>query len=152
MSRAEVDDFLDQPHVAVLSTIDGHGFPHSVGMYYLPVEGGLKMWPYGKSQKVKNIERNPRCAVLVESGEPYVDLKGILLRGNATIDRDPEHVYELGREIYERYFYPRTGIAFEQGPKERIETQSKKRVSVVITTMRIATWDHSKGNQTGGTP
>jgi general stress protein 26 len=152
MSRAEVEDFLRRPLVAVLSTIDGHGYPHSVGMFYLPTDDGLRMWPYGKSQKVRNIEREPRCSVLVEDGEPYVDLKGVLLRGDASIEREPAKVFELGRAIYDRYFFPRTGIPFEQGPNERIEAQSVKRVCIEFTTARIATWDHAKGNQTGGTP
>ncbi|HET7481907.1 MAG TPA: pyridoxamine 5'-phosphate oxidase family protein [Actinomycetota bacterium] len=152
MTRSQIDGLLARPNVGVLSTIDAGGFPHSVGMYYVPVAGGVEMWPYGKSQKVKNIERDPRCALLVESGQPYVDLQGVLLRGRAEIDRDPERVFALGRSLYQRYFQPTTGIPFDEGPHERIRAQSMKRVRVVFTTERIASWDHAKGNRTGGTP
>ncbi|MDQ3940088.1 MAG: pyridoxamine 5'-phosphate oxidase family protein [Actinomycetota bacterium] len=144
MSSSEIESFLQQPHIAVLSTIDRAGWPHSVGMYYQPFGIELRMWPYGKSQKVKNLERDPRCAVLVEKGQPYEDLKGVLIRGRAEIVRDLDAVFELGREIYERYWFPRNGIPFEDGPDEGIRAQSRKRVSVLIKPERVASWDHAK--------
>lgn len=151
MSSQAIQEFLRGPHVGVLSTIDRLGFPHSVGIYY---SGGLDemgMWVYGKSQKVRNVERDPRCSVLVEAGEPYADLKGVLLRGEARVERDRSVVYELGRVIYERYFYPRTGIPFDQGPHERIAKQSEKRVCLMLTPQRVASWDHAKSaSPTGG--
>ncbi len=145
MNAGDIATFLGEAHVAVLSTIDGAGFPHSVGMYYSFQDGTIRMWPYGKSQKVKNLERDPRCAVLVESGVPYRDLKGVLIRGRAEVVRDFDRVFELGKEIYDRYFFPRTGVALEDGAVDGIRRQSEKRVSVVITPERIASWDHGKG-------
>lgn len=151
MSSEAIQEFLRGPHVGVLSTLDPLGFPHSVGIYY---SGGLdevRMWVYGKSQKVRNVERDPRCSLLVEAGEPYADLKGVLLRGEAHIERDLQAVYELGRVIYERYFYGRTGIPFENGPHERIAKQSEKRVCLVMAPARIASWDHAiQASPTGG--
>ena len=144
MSSADIASFLEEPHVAVLSTIDRAGFPHSVGMYYTFSGGLLRMWPYGKSQKVKNLERDPRCAVLIESGEPYQDLRGVLIRGRAEVIREFDPVFELGKEIYNRYFFPRNGIALEDGGEEGIRRQSEKRVCVVITPERAASWDHGK--------
>ena len=144
MSPNDITSFLEEPHVAVLSTIDGAGFPHSVGMYYTVDGAVLRMWPYGKSQKVKNLERDPRCAVLVEAGEPYQDLRGVLIRGRAEVIREFDPVFELGKEIYNRYFFPRNGIALEEGGEEGIRRQSEKRVCVVITPERTASWDHGK--------
>ena len=144
MTSEEIDRFLLEPHVAVLSTIDKEGFPHSVGMYYEPAGTRLRMWPYAKSQKVRNLERNPACGVLIEDGQPYDDLKGVLIRGRAEIVRDFDEVFELGRVIYERYFFPRSGIPFDEGPSTGIAKQAQKRVSVVIAAERIASWDHAK--------
>lgn len=144
MTSEEIERFLLEPHVAVLSTIDHRGFPHSVGMYYEAAGTGVRMWPYAKSQKVRNIERDPACAVLIEDGQPYENLKGVLIRGRAEIVRDYDEVFELGRIIYERYFFPRSGIPFDEGPAEGIAQQARKRVSVVIEAERIASWDHAK--------
>lgn len=143
--------FLEQPHTGVLSTLDPNGFPHSVGIYYVaivrePLE--LHMWVYGKSQKARNVERDRRASVLVEEGEPYVDLRGVLARGSARIERDPAAVFDLGQKIYERYFLPRTGIALEDGPAENVRRQSAKRVNLVLEVERIASWDHGRGKDT----
>jgi PPOX class probable F420-dependent enzyme len=151
MTQTAIQEFLRGPHVAVLSTIDRLGFPHAVGIYYAGGLDEMAMWVYGKSQKVINVERDPRCSVLVEAGEPYADLKGVLLRGEARVERERDVVYELGRVVYERYFYPRTGIPFDQGPHERIAKQSEKRVCLTLTPTRVASWDHAKNaSPTGG--
>lgn len=152
MSSQAIHEFLRGPHVGVLSTIDRHGWPHSVGIYYAVDGDDLRMWVYGKSQKVVNVERDPRCSLLVEAGEPYIDLKGVLVRGEARIERDADAVYALGRAIYERYFYERTGTPLDQGPDERIRKQSQKRVCLVLTPARTASWDHAKSSSTTGGP
>ena len=151
MTPQAIDEFLRGAHIGVLSTIDRHGFPHSVGIYYDGTPDELRMWVYGKSQKVRNVERDPRCALLVEHGEPYVDLKGVLLRGEGWIDRDFDAIYDLGRRVYDRYFLPRTGIPFDQGPDERVRKQSEKRVCIVMKPARVASWDHAReASATGG--
>ena len=152
MSPEAIQDFLRGSHVGVLSTIDHKGFPHSVGIYYAGGLDEVAMWVYGKSQKVRNVERDPRCSLLVEAGEPYADLKGVLLRGNGRVVRDLNEVRKLGQVIYERYFFPRTGVPFDQGPHERIAKQSEKRVCVVMTPRRIASWDHGRAPSTSGGP
>lgn len=151
MPHEDAVRFLEEPHTGVLSTLDPSGYPHSVGIYYVVVPGAsleLRMWVYGKSQKARNVERDPRASVLVEAGEPYLDLRGVLTRGRARIERDPAAVFALGRQVYERYFQPRTGIPLEDGPIANIERQSAKRVNLVLTVERLVSWDHGRGRDT----
>lgn len=156
MSREDCLALLREPHVGVLSTIDAKGFPHSVGIYYVPREtaGGLELWTwvYGKSQKTVNVERTPRASLLVEAGTPYQDLRGVLVRGSARVSRDYEEVVGLGKELYTRYFEPRLGIPVEAGPIENIKRQSHKRVALILAADRIASWNHASGPVTGGAP
>lgn len=151
MSSGEIEAFLGEPHTGVLSTLGPKGWPHSVGIYYVPMPGDpleLHMWVYGKSQKTRNVQRDPRAALLVEQGEPYVDLRGVLASGDARIVREREAVFALGKRIYERYFLPRTGIAWENGPADNVERQSAKRVNLVLTATSFASWNHAKGRDT----
>lgn len=145
MTLPEILALLREPHTGVLSTIGPGGFPHSVGIYYAvtedPVE--LHMWVYGKSQKTVNVRRNPRASVLVESGQPYQDLRGVLVRGNARVVTEFEPVLDLGKRIYERYFEPRTGTSLAEA-LPGIEQQSHKRVCLVLTATGMASWDHSR--------
>lgn len=156
MSHPDVLALLTEPHVGVLSTIDAGGFPHSVGIYYVPVTAGtgleLWMWVYGKSQKAVNAEREPRASLLVEAGTPYQDLRGVLVRGRCRIERDYDTVLDLGKRVYERYFEPRLGVPLSEGPVANIEKQSLKRVALVLTARRFASWDHGRGPATGGAP
>jgi nitroimidazol reductase NimA-like FMN-containing flavoprotein (pyridoxamine 5'-phosphate oxidase superfamily) len=144
MSIEDIATFLATPHVGVLSTVDPRGFPHSVGIYYLPRferdPFEFDMWVYAKSQKARNVLRDPHAALLVEEGEPYEDLKGVLVRGRGVVIDDRDEVFALGREIY-----PRTRIAIDEGPAQRIVQQSAKRVILRLVSTRIASWDHSKG-------
>ena len=152
MTDEAVKRLLDEPLVGVLSTLGPGGFPHSVGIYYVPTESAgeveLRMWVYGKSQKVKNVSRDQRASLLVETGQPYVDLRGVLVTGRARVEGDYDDVFDLGKRLYERYFYPRTGVPLDDGPVLNIERQSAKRVNIVLQAQRFASWDHARGSDT----
>ena len=145
MTVPEILELLREPHTGVLSTIGPGGFPHSVGIYYVvegdPVE--LHMWIYAKSQKAVNVRRNPLASLLVESGEPYQDLRGVLVTGRARVITEFDEVFELGKKIYVRYFEPRTGIPLAEAAAG-IEHQSHKRAALVLTAQNMASWDHSR--------
>lgn len=145
MTLEEIVGLLKEPHTGVLSTIGPGGFPHSVGIYYVVEEEPLEihMWVYAKSQKAVNVRRDPRAALLVESGEPYRDLRGTLITGNARVVSEFDQVFELGKRIYERYFEPRTGVSLADA-EPGIERQSYKRASLVLTALNMASWDHSR--------
>ena len=52
-------------------------------------DGGRAASTYGRSQKVRNLERDPRCTLQVEAGDVYDDLRGVMLRAEVVLDRDP---------------------------------------------------------------
>lgn len=147
MSDEEIAAFLDTPRTGSLSTFGPDGFPHLAGMWFALVGGSkieLHMWAYAKSQKVRNLERNPRCAFMVEEGVTYSNLRGILVRGQARLVEAVDDVYEIGVRLYERYTLPATGVSVEQGPELEIRRQAVKRKGIVLGLDRVATWDHSK--------
>jgi general stress protein 26 len=156
MTPEEIRALLDKPLEGVLSTIDARGYPHSVGIYFLPQgsNGSLELWTwvYGKSQKTRNVDRTPRAALLVEHGTPYADLRGVLVRGPARVERDFDVVFDVGKRMYERYFEARTGMTLEQGAVGTVEAQSRKRVCIVIKAERYASWDHGQGGRSTFSP
>jgi PPOX class probable F420-dependent enzyme len=140
LSADEADRYLADSHTIILSTNDPHGYPHSVAMWYVvDDDGAVLMTTFGKSQKVKNVERDPRCSLLVESERTYDKLKGLLIRGRAEIGRDPAVVFDTLLAINRKY---------QQGPEELVrplfEKQSKKRVLLKIVPERTSSWDHAK--------
>src|SRR5262249_34501091 len=77
LSEAEVAELLDSERVAVVSSIGPRGWPHSMPLWFVARDGEVWIWTYAKSQKVRNLERDPRATVLVETGEEYGELRGM---------------------------------------------------------------------------
>ena len=97
----EVAAFLDEQRVVTCATLGRDGWPHLMPLWYVLRDGELWAWTYAKSQKVRNLERDARCTLQVETGEAYDQLRGVMLKAEAVIHR--EGVLELGVEIFERY-------------------------------------------------
>ena len=116
MIPAEVVAFLEQERTLVCATLGPRGWPHLMPLWYVlrePAEGfgapgpQLWSWTYSASQKVRNLERDPRATVQVEAGELYHELRGVMLECEVALHRDPQTVGTLGHDIFARYAAPR---------------------------------------------
>jgi len=133
--------YLDESDTIILSTIDRNGYPHTVAMWYVAdPDGTVQMTTYAKSQKTLNVSRDPRCSLLIESGRSYEELKGLLIRGRATIDGDVEHVLDVLTRVQTKY---NPGLPAE-GLRAAMREQASKRVVLRITPEHVASWDHRK--------
>jgi len=144
MSNPEVRAFLKEARVASLTTIGKDGYPHTVGMWFVLDADNLAMWTYAKSQKARNARREPRCSFMVETGDRYDELKGVLVKGRLEVVTDHERTEEIGRRIYDRYTLPVTGIALDDGPIVEVRRQAAKRVGLLLPLRDVASWDHRK--------
>ena len=144
MTADEVLGFLEESRTAVLATWGEDGYPHQAAMWYLPAGNELEMWTYRKSQKARNLQRNARCSVLVERGESYGELRGVLVKGQARLTDSYEEVAGIGRRLYDRYTLPHTRVPLEQGPQVEIDRQAHKRIGIILPLEDVASWDHSK--------
>ena len=137
LTPEEQTTFLRDARKAALATIDKEGFPHVVAMNFLARDGAILMTSYGKAQKVLNIRRNPKVAVMVETGRKYSDLRGVMIRGVCEIIEDLPTVEATMHAIR----YKDSGdTALEHGPL----TTAPKRVVLKVISNKIASWDHSK--------
>lgn len=123
-----------------VGTVAADGRPHLTAMWYGFFEDGAPgLWTYAKSQKVVNIQRDPRISCLIEDGEAYNELRGVELRATARILEDRPTVDALGLSVYERYTGP-----IGDGVLEIVQTMGAKRIAVRIDVERIVSWDHRK--------
>jgi len=140
LTPEEQRQFLEESHTIILSTLDGRGYPHCVAMWYVAnPDGAVLMTTFAKSQKAVNLRRDPRCALLLESGRKYEDLKGLLIRGRATLEADTERVLDLLERVHAKY-----NRAPAAGLRDAMRHQASKRVLVRIRPERVASWDHRK--------
>jgi len=142
MSDDEVAAFLDEQRTVICATNGHDGFPHLMPLWYVVRDGTLWAWTYAKSQKVRNLERDPRATVLVETGRSYEELRGAMFESEAIIHRDFETVLGFAEELTRRYA---EGISAVEGDaKAALEAQAPKRVAISFPPLRTATWDHRK--------
>jgi hypothetical protein len=117
-------------------------------LWYVLRDDRLWAWTFAKSQKAKNLERDPRATLQVEAGrDRYPELRGVMIEAEATIHRDVGLVTDLGLEIFGRYGGDETGshppnVAPEV--REMVKAQAAKRVGLEFTERSRATWDHRK--------
>lgn len=142
LTDAELAQLLDEERVVIVSSFGPRGWPHSMPMWFTVRDGEIWIWTYAKSQKVRNLERDSRATLLVETGEEYNELRGVMVEADAEIQRDPETIFEFGKELTIRYA---EGIdSIEGDAAEAMRAQAGKRVAIRFVPRRTATWDHRK--------
>ena len=142
LSDDEQRELLESERVVIVSSLGTNGWPHSMPLWYVPRDGEIWIYTYAKSQKVRNLERDPRATLLVETGHEYAELRGVMIEAEAEIHRDPEMVYEVAVELTLRYA---DGISSIEGDAaEALKRQAAKRVAIRFEPKRVASWDHRK--------
>jgi PPOX class probable F420-dependent enzyme len=138
MTEEEVRAFLDEQMVMQCATIGPRGLPHMVPLWYVRDGSHLRGWTYAKSQKARNLERDPRATLGIEDGVEYQELRGVMFECDVLVERDTERVAEYGLDLVERY----AGGAPEM--KDFFRQQARKRVGLRFVPTRTVTWDHRK--------
>jgi PPOX class probable F420-dependent enzyme len=138
MSEEEVRGFLAEQMVVQVATIGPRGWPHVVALWYVPDGTELTGWTYAKSQKAKNLERDPRATAAVEDGVEYQELRGVMLECEVELERETGRVAAVGEALVDRY----GGGSPEM--KELFRAQAPRRVGLRFHPRRIVSWDHRK--------
>ncbi|MCD4526043.1 pyridoxamine 5'-phosphate oxidase family protein [Nocardioides sp. cx-173] len=139
MSHDEVVEFLHQQRSATVATLGPQGRPHLVGMWYAVHDGHVWIETKAKSQKVVNLRRDPTMSFLVEAGHTYDQLRGVALEGTGVVVEDPDVVWDVCVNVFERYNAPYT-----EELKPLVELMAKNRVVVRLDPVRTRSWDHRK--------
>jgi PPOX class probable F420-dependent enzyme len=139
MTDEEIRAFLEEGRTLQVATIDRDGAPHIVAMWYVLIDGEVVFWTYAKSQKIVNLQRDPRLACLVEAGEQYNELRGVQLKGYAIISDDRAVIQRVGEVIWQRYTGP-----LDDSARQAVAIQGAKRVVVFVKPEQVISWDHRK--------
>ena len=139
MTEDERSAFLDEQMVMQCATVGPHGMPHMVPLWFVVEGDELIGWTYAKSQKARNLERDPRATIGIEDGVQYHDLRGVMLECDVNLEHDPAKVETYGLALFGRY-------AGDLGPEVRamVAAQAQKRVGLRFIPSRVVSWDHRK--------
>jgi PPOX class probable F420-dependent enzyme len=140
MDAGELASFLDSRRTLTCASLGRDGWPHLMPLWFVMRHDDPWAWTYAKSQKVRNLERDPRCTVQVEAGEEYAELRGMMARAECEIVRDLDAVAALGAEIAARY----GGGSLTPEQEAAMRAQAAKRVGLHFRLRDVVTWDHRK--------
>ncbi|MBT8200890.1 MAG: pyridoxamine 5'-phosphate oxidase family protein [Acidimicrobiia bacterium] len=145
MTESEVKQYVAASHTLQVATIGADGWPHVAPMWFVVDEDGrVAFRSFTKSQKIRNLNRNPTITVLVESGIEYGDLQGVMIKGTATLHSDRDVVLRIYGDIARKYHL----LGVEDPDAELIEaalgSHASKNTAVTVNPVSIISWDHRK--------
>jgi PPOX class probable F420-dependent enzyme len=142
MTSEEADAYLRSHSRIILVTKGPEGLPHPVPMNYgLDEEGRILITSFRKSQKVRNLERDPRATLLVESGDAYADLKSVMVYADVEIVTDPDAIVRLMGHIAAD---GELAGSISGTMSDQVRASIAKRVVLRFTPLRLVSWDHTK--------
>jgi PPOX class probable F420-dependent enzyme len=144
MGEAEVEAFLDANVKVQVATTGKDGTPHLTTLFYVVLDGRLAFWTYARSQKIRNLERDPRVTCLVEDGIDYFELRGVSVTGKAELVREPERIFAIGSAVATRMVGAASFEELGEIGRAEVERQARKRIAVIVHPDHVATWDHHK--------
>ena len=85
MTPGEVDAFLSEERVCRVASIGPTGGPHVAPLWF--VWDGSALWLNStfRSQRWRDLERDPRASVVVDAGVEFTELRGVELSGRVTV-------------------------------------------------------------------
>ena len=143
MSQDEIHAFLDEEKTVSVATLGPKGRPHLVPLWYVRDGDDLRGWTFAKSQKAKNLERDPHATLQVEAGVDYAELRGVMFECDVEVERDPEKVADYGMALFGRYGPGADGEVPEE-VREMVLKQAQKRIGLRFVPTRTVSWDHRK--------
>ena len=143
MTDEERDQYISTAHTLIIVSNGRNGYPHPMPMWFaVDDDGSLVCTTFAKSQKVLNWRRDAKAALLIESGEAYNELRGVVVYADTEIIDDLERVIDTlvkinskGRDLTE-----------DQAEKLRasVAGTANKRIVLKFKPNSYVTWDHTK--------
>jgi PPOX class probable F420-dependent enzyme len=141
MTDEEQDAFLREGHTLQVASIGPHGYPHLVAMWYALIDGKVHFTTYAKSQKVLNLRRDPKITVMLETGGPYNELRGLVIEGTAEII---EGDTALAATVAMTSSSRKPGEVVTTPPGEQTLRSVAKRAVIRVNPVNVYSWDHRK--------
>ena len=145
MTDAEQRKFLAGAQTVIISSLDPRGYPHPMPMWFaVEDDDSVVMTTFTKSQKIRNIERDPRVSLLVESGTVYSELRGVVIYGKAELVRDKEQVLDILARVSAKSAGGAGNAPDPAALRNALMATVPKRTGIRIRPERVVSWDHSK--------
>ncbi|HIE84562.1 MAG TPA: hypothetical protein EYQ00_12285 [Dehalococcoidia bacterium] len=147
LTPQEIRTLMETERVVQVASINPDGTPHLAPMWFvLGDDDSISFTTYGRSQKIKNLERDSRVTLLAEAGHEYNEITGVSIDGIAEVIREPKQTANIMRLVGLKHSDQMTNrtIDTNSDSDEELPPVAYKRVVVKITPKRYRSWDHGK--------
>jgi general stress protein 26 len=99
-------NLLERNMVMRLATVNPHGLPHVLPIWYLPdrEEAAIFFSTPEDSRKVRDVEATPKASLTVDEGEYYFDLQAVVAEGDVSPLDDESLRAAVERRWCQKYF------------------------------------------------
>ena len=147
MTAEEVDTYLRSKLTVVINSIGRDGVPHPAPMWFaVEDDGAIVMTTFTKSQKIRNLKRDPRVTLLLEDGTVYAELRGVILHGTVELEEDVDAVVAILAAIGRRDDGEAAAAssALSEAEQAGVRAQARKRTVMRVRPTKVVSWDHRK--------
>jgi nitroimidazol reductase NimA-like FMN-containing flavoprotein (pyridoxamine 5'-phosphate oxidase superfamily) len=144
LSGAEIDALMRSETRLRIATL-GPGAEINLTPMTFAWAGGC-VYIYGRGQKIANLRRNPTASVLVDAGERWRELKGVMLRGRARVLENAEqeaadpHLGEAQRDLGRKHGLERDGAPAPYAAS----AAGRSRRWIVFSPTAIVSWNNAR--------
>ena len=132
MSQEQLEVFLKQPEVAVISTVDEFDRPRSAPIWFQWEDGAAYMFTARHTLKWRNLLARPHASLCIDKREP--PYSSVVMDGPVLETDRP--LYELVLSMALRYYGKEKGSFFAEGYRDK----SPRVVAFKLSPRRIASF------------
>ena len=142
MTRDELRAYIRNQKTLIIVSNGPTGYPHPLPMNFdVDDEDRYYVTTFRKSQKVLNFRRDPKAALLIESGEAYSELRAVLAYATAEVIDDYDTTLNFMKQLQKKSIAAGHEVP---GSDEILKATAAKRVLIRFTPHEFISWDHTK--------
>ena len=100
----QVSRYIDNQFFMRAATISINGKLHNIPSNFIRFDDRIYFDADAASVKIKNIQRNGKITLVWNSGKPFFDSRGVMMKGKARLIQDPELQWKVYDAINEKSF------------------------------------------------
>ena len=142
LSDDEVWADLAAAHTAVFTTLRGDGSPVSLPVWFVAIDRQIYVnTPVGSKKSVR-VRNDPRAAVLIESGDKWVELRAAHLNGTVEVVEDADQIAAVNAAIEAKYAAFRPSVS--SLPAATRQHYSDREILRFTPEGKVLSWDNSR--------
>ena len=134
----------------ILSTLKRDGAPVSHALWFTYLDDAVYFDTQMRSFKARKIQRDPRVCCLVEAGETYFELRGVMIQGRCVPVEDADEVRRVEEAAAEKN--ARIGSGLERlpawfGDNRRGRRSRGDRVLLKVPLEKVTSWNFGQARE-----